>query len=452
MAGRPLEARESKAGRLLKRLGLDRPELRAWALYDWANSGVVTTIIAAVFPIYFARVAAADLPEAEATRLFAIATLIAMAGMAATAPILGVIADESGIRKRMLAAFLAMGAPAVAALYFVQGGQWLLALVLFVVIELCLAATFVFYDALLPYIATRSEVDRVSATGYAMGYLGGGILLALNLLWIQKPEWFGLPHGPNLSSADATLPTRLAFVSVAVWWVLFSLPLFRSVPEPPGRRQSPAADTTGIYARTLAKLWETLAGLRQYGEASKMLLAFLLYNEGIGTIIKLAAVYGAELGLQSSSMIGSILLVQFIGIPCTVIFGMAADRVGPRRAIYAGLAVYLGIAILASSMRSSAHFLLLALLVGAVQGGTQALSRSLFASLIPLNRSAQFFSLFALSEKIAGVLGPGLVVIMITLTGSSRYAVGSVFIFFVLGGLLLSRVDVDAGRRQAASE
>jgi UMF1 family MFS transporter len=452
MAGRPLEARESKAGRLLKRLGLDRPELRAWALYDWANSGVVTTIIAAVFPIYFARVAAADLPEAEATRLFAIATLIAMAGMAATAPILGVIADESGVKKRMLAAFLAGGAPAVAALYFVQDGQWLLALALFVVIELCLAATFVFYDALLPYIATRSEVDRVSATGYAMGYLGGGILLALNLLWIQKPEWFGLPHGPNLSSADATLPTRLAFVSVAVWWVLFSLPLFRSVPEPPGRRQSPAADTTGIYARTLAKLWETLAGLRQYGEASKMLLAFLLYNEGIGTIIKLAAVYGAELGLQSSSMIGSILLVQFIGIPCTVIFGMAADRVGPRRAIYAGLAVYLGIAILASSMRSSAHFLLLALLVGAVQGGTQALSRSLFASLIPLNRSAQFFSLFALSEKIAGVLGPGLVVIVITLTGSSRYAVGSVFIFFVLGGLLLSRVDVDAGRRQAASE
>ncbi len=199
-----------------------------------------------------------------------------------------------------------------------------------------------------------------------------------------------------------------------------------------------------------AGLGETIQGLREHKQASKMLVAFLLYNEGIGTIIKLAAVYGAELGLPSAAMIASILIVQFIGVPCTVVFGATAGRLGPRRAIFVGLAVYLMIAALASFMRTSAHFLLLALLVGAVQGGTQALSRSLFSSLIPASRSGQFFSLFALSEKIAGVLGPGLVVLMITLTGSSRYAIGSVVVFFLIGGILLSRVDIDAGRREAS--
>jgi MFS transporter, UMF1 family len=446
--GRPHQL-VSASPAIWKRLALDRPELRAWALYDWANSAVVTTIIAAVFPIYFARVAAADVPEAEATRRFAVATLVAMAGMALIAPILGVIADERGIKKRMLATFLAIGAPAVAGLYFVHSGQWLLALALFVVIQLSLAASLVFYDALLPHVAAPHEVDRVSATGYALGYLGGGILLAANLAWIEYPQWLGLPHGPNSSERQATLPTRLAFLSVAVWWVAFSMPLFRRVPEPLGRLPSAALVEGNRFVRAWARLRETVAGLRSYKQAAKMLLAFLLYNEGIGTIIKLAAVYGAELGLPSSAMIGSILLVQFVGIPCTMAFGAAADRIGPRPAIFAGLLVYLAIAALASLMQSSLHFLLLALLVGAVQGGTQALSRSLFASLIPTSRSAQFFSLFALSEKLAGVLGPGLVVLVITLTGSSRYAIGSVVVFFLVGGILLSRVDIDAGRSQA---
>ena len=216
----------------LERLGLHRPELRAWALYDWANSAVVTTIIAAVFPIYFYRIAAVGLPEGVATIRFAIATLVAMAALAVLAPILGALADAAPIKKKLLATFLCIGAPAVACLFFVHTGHWLLALMLFVIVELSVAGTFVFYDSLLPHIAAPDEVDRVSATGYALGYLGGGVLLALNLAWIQYPQWFGLPHGDNLSEAQATLPTRLAFLSVAVWWVLFSIPLFLRVPEP----------------------------------------------------------------------------------------------------------------------------------------------------------------------------------------------------------------------------
>jgi UMF1 family MFS transporter len=325
--------------------------------------------------------------------------------------------------------------------------------VLFVIVELSVAATFVFYDSLLPHIASGSEVDRVSATGYALGYLGGGVLLALNLAWIGRPEWFALPHGANLSEAQATLPTRLAFLSVAIWWGLFSIPLFLKVPEPKTHLTWRPVQSRGLVAQAFGQFRGAITALFEHREAGKMLLAFLIYNEGIGTIIKMAAIYGAEIGLDSQAMIGSILIVQFVGIPCTMLFGSAAGKIGIKPAIFSGLAVYLGIAALGYAMQSNREFVILALLVGAVQGGTQALSRSLFASLIPKHRSAQFFSLYALSEKLAGVLGPGLFVAVISQTGSSRYAIASVVVFFAVGGVLLSRVDVAAGRRQAlASE
>jgi len=433
-------------GRLLERLGLHRPELRAWALYDWANSAVVTTVIAAVFPIYFYRVAGADLPEGVATQRFAIATLIAMAALALLAPALGVLADSVAVKKKLLGLFLSVGAPATAAMFFIHTGDWPLALVLFVIVELSVAGTFVFYDSLLPHIATQDEIDRVSTTGYALGYLGGGVLLALNLAWIEFPQWFGLPHGADLTDAQATLPSRLAFLSVAVWWVVFSMPLFLKIPEPiveptigkSGRRQ-PLRES---FALALA----TVGALRHYRQAGVMLVAFLIYNEGIGTIIKMAAIYGAEIGLETGAMIGSILLVQFVGIPCTVLFGALAGKLGTKQSIFVGLTVYLGIALLGYVLRSEAQFLMLAILVGMVQGGTQALSRSLFASLIPKQKSTQFFALFALSEKLAGILGPGLFVLVIELTGSSRYAIVSVVVFFLVGGLLLSQVDVTQGR------
>jgi UMF1 family MFS transporter len=198
----------------------------------------------------------------------------------------------------------------------------------------------------------------------------------------------------------------------------------------------------------LAQLRSTIVALGEYKQAALMLAAFLIYNEGIGTIIKMAAIYGAEIGLGTQAMVRSILLVQFIGIPCTILFGSLAARLGAKLSIFVGLTIYFGIAILGYVMRTDGQFLLLAILVGTVQGGTQALSRSLFASLIPKARSAQFFALFALSEKLAGILGPGLFVIVIELTGSSRYAIVSVIAFFVIGGFLLSRVDVERGRRR----
>jgi UMF1 family MFS transporter len=425
---------------------LHRPELRAWALYDWANSAVVTTIISAIFPIYFYRVAGANLPEGAATQRFAIATLIAMAALALLAPVLGVLADSVAVKKKLLGLFLGVGAPATAAMFFIHTGDWRLALVLFVIVELSVAGTFVFYDSLLPHLASHDEIDRVSTTGYALGYLGGGVLLALNLSWIMFPSWFGLPQGTDLSDSHATLPSRLAFLSVAVWWVAFSMPLFFKIPEPPVEQ---IVGDTGFWQSLRESITQALAmvnALRQYRQAGVMLLAFLIYNEGIGTIIKMAAIYGAEIGLGSNAMIGSILLVQFIGIPCTILFGSLAGKLGTKPSIFIGLTVYLGIALLGYVMRNEAQFLALAILVGMVQGGTQALSRSLFASLIPKQKSTQFFALFALSEKLAGILGPGLFVLVIELTGSSRNAIVSVIIFFLVGGLLLSQVDVTQGR------
>jgi UMF1 family MFS transporter len=392
-------------------------------------------------------VAGAGLPEGVATQRFAIATLVAMVGLALLAPILGAVADKAAVKKKLLGIFLSVGATATASLFFIHTGDWLLALAIFVMVEFSLAATFVFYDSLLPHIARPEEIDRVSTIGYALGYLGGGMLLALNLAWIQFPERFGLPHGDGLTETQATLPSRLAFLSVAVWWVAFSIPLFLKIREPAiatvsaGPRQS--------LGQTLMQLRSTLASLRNYRNARLMLAAFLIYNEGIGTIIKMAAIYGAEIGLGTTAMVGSILLVQFVGIPCTILFGALAGKLGAKPSIFLGLIIYLGIAILAYVMRTDAQFLALAMLVGTVQGGTQALSRSLFASLIPKQMSTQFFALFALSEKLAGILGPGLFVVVIALTGSSRHAIVSVIAFFLVGALLLSRVDVVQGRAAA---
>lgn len=439
---------------LLARLGLHRPELRAWALYDVANSSVVTTIVAAIFPIYFYRVAGANLAEGVATQRFAVATFVAMAALALVAPLLGVVADRAPVKKKLLGLFLGLGAVAASAMFTIHTGDWLLALVLFATVEFAVASTLIFYDSLLPHIASHDEVDRVSTIGYALGYLGGGLLLGLNLLWITHPQWFGLPSGGGLTESQSTLPTRLAFLSVAVWWVVFSIPLFVKISEPhianddgEGRKRHP-------IPASLSQLRETIGSLVQYRQAGLMLLAFLAYNEGIGTIIKMATIYGAEIGLESGAMIASILIVQFVGIPFTICFGLLAGRLGAKPTIFIGLVVYLGIAALGYALKTNTQFLLLALLVAMVQGGTQALSRSLFASLIPKQKSAQFFALFALSEKLAGMFGPALFVLAITLTGSSRNAIASVVLFFVVGGVLLSFVNVDEGRRasKAASD
>jgi UMF1 family MFS transporter len=304
-----------------------------------------------------------------------------------------------------------------------------------------------FYGALLPHLAAEDEVDRVSTAGYAVGYLGGGVLLAVQLLWITSPGLFGLPSGPGLTPEQATLPTRLALASVSVWWLVFTIPLLRRVPEPPARAAAPAAG--GAFLAPFRQLGRTLRDIGRFRQAALLLLAFVVYNDGIQTVIKLATAYGTEIGIPRDALIQAILLVQFVGVPCAVIFGRLADRIGAKRAVLGGVAAYVGITVLAFYMRTAAHFLLLAVLVGLVQGGTQALSRSLFSSMVPPHRSGEFFGFYGVFEKFSGVLGSLLFYLVVQGGGTSRQAILSVTVFFVAGMAILQRVNVAAGREQA---
>jgi UMF1 family MFS transporter len=425
---------------LLSRIGLDRPELRAWAMYDWANSAFQTTVIAAVFPRFFADYAAAGLSPAEAATRFAWASTAAAVVVAILGPVLGAIADYRAAKKRLLAISLGVGVVATGMMAGITRGNWEYAAAVFIVGNIAIAASLVFYDSLLPHIATTEELDRVSTAGYAVGYIGGGLLLVINLVWILFPAAFGL-H-------DAVAATKLSFLSVAVWWLLFSIPLFRRVAEPPAIDRSSAVNES-LLTLGFTMAWRSLRELRGYRHAFLMLIAFLLYNDGIQTMIRMASIYGAEAHIDANAQIAAFVLVQFVGIPFSFLFGALADRIGAKPAVFLSIVVYTIVAIIGYFLSRTWHFFLLAFLVGMVQGGSQALSRSLFARMIPKAKSSEYFGFFSVFEKFGQIFGPGLFAIAVTVSGSSRSAVLSVILFFVLGAAMLTRVNVEAGEAEA---
>ena len=428
---------------LLDRIGLGRPDLRAWAMYDWANSAYQTTIIATIFPIYYGNVAAHGLTKDVRLSRLAWASALAIFIVAVMAPVLGAIADHTAIKKRLLAIFMGIGVFSCFGLFWVGEGDWVLALGLFILGNVAVASSIVFYEALLPHLVETKDLDRVSSAGYAIGYLGGGLLLALNALMVMKPGLFGIP--------DIGLATRLTFVTVGVWWFLFTIPLLLKVPEPRAlvrETSEPISFSGGVRS-----LLETFRQLRQYRHALLFLAAFLIYNDGIQTMIRMAISYGdEEIGLDAGAMITALLLTQFIGVPAAFAFGALASRIGPKAGILIGLTVYSGITILGYFMTSVTHFFALAILVGLVQGGTQALSRSLFASMIPRQKSSEFFAIFSVFERYAGVLGPLIFGAVVAATGSGRPAILAIVVFFILGAALLLPVDIEAGRRQARAD
>ncbi len=427
----------------LARLGLNRPQLRAWAMYDWANSAFQTTVITAVFPPFFVSYAAAGLDVEVARANFAWATAIAVAIIALMGPVLGALADYRALKKRLLAVFLILGAASTFLFMTIESGAWMYAAALFMIANIGAAGTLVFYDSLLPHIASPGEIDRVSTAGYAIGYIGGGLLLLINLAWIQSPATFGLP--------DQVAAIKLSFVSVAVWWVIFSIPLFRRVPEPPAILEPDETRQGSAIQVAFTRVAETFHEIRGYRNAFMMLVAFLLYNDGIATIIRMATIVGDEIGIDRSAQIAAIVMVQFVGIPCAFMFGALADRVGAKRALFGALVVYTCISILGFFMTTVWHFFVLAFLVAIVQGGSQALSRSLFARMIPRHKSSEFFGFFSVFEKFAGIAGPVVFGAAITLFGSSRAAILSVIVFFVAGALVLTRVNVTEGEAEAAA-
>ena len=416
--------------------------INAWCMYDWANSAFATTIMAAVLPTFYQSVAGANLEGNLATVYWGYTTSIALLLTALLAPMLGAIADYSGTKKRFLAGFATLGIVFTCLLVLIQTGDWLLASLLFAVANVGFAAANIFYDALLPHVAHPDEIDQVSTKGYALGYLGGGILLAINLAWILFPSTFFLPNAESAS--------RLSFLSVGIWWALFSIPIFRNVPEPP--RMAEARAEIHPIVGGFRRLRQTFRDVRRYRELIKFLVAFWLYNDGIGTIIKMATIYGAEIGIGQRDLIGALLLTQFVGIPFSFLFGRLAKRLGAKPSIYLALAVYTGISILGYFMTHAWEFWALAFLVGLVQGGSQALSRSLFGSMVPKEKTAEFFGFYSVSSKFAGIAGPFVFALVGQLTGSSRLSIVSIVFFFIVGGLLLTRVDEKEGIRVARAE
>ena len=408
----------------------------SWCMYDWANSAFATTIMAAVLPFFYSSVAGANLSKTTASSYWGYTNTVAMLIVAFSAPVLGALADHWGMKKKFLAGFAILGIIATAFLVSVSRGDWLLASFLYILGMLGFSGGNNFYDSLLPHVAGDGEIDRISSYGYATGYLGGGLLLILNLAMILKPSIFGIP--------DAEWGSRYSFLTVALWWALFSIPILKNVPEPPVVLI--AGESAHPMRASFQRLSLTFHNLRQYREAFKFLVAFWLYNDGIGTIISMAVIFGAEINIAQEHLIGAILAVQFVGIPFSLLFGNLAGKIGTKRAIFLGLGIYTGISIGGYFIQNALHFWILAILVGFVQGGTQALSRSLFGTLIPKSRSAEFFSFYDVSSKFAGIIGPSVFGFVGQMTGSSRLSIVALVVFFIGGGLILFQVKEKEGR------
>jgi UMF1 family MFS transporter len=362
--------------------------------------------------------------------------------IALTAPILGAIADHSGAKKRFLGLFALLGVLATSLLVFIGSGMWLYASLLYVLGRIGFGGGNIFYDSLLPHVARAEEIDKVSAGGYAYGYLGGGILLTLNLLMILKPAFFGIPN--------AEWGSRISFLTVGLWWAFFSIPIFKNVYEP--RTIIAKDESQNVFLAGYQRLKKTFRDIKKFKELVKFLVAFWIYNDGVGTIIIMAVIFGAEIGIGRTHLIGAILLVQFLGFPFTLIFGKLPKRIGTKNSILIALAIYTLIAFLGYFMKQPLHFWLLAILVSMVQGGTQALSRSMYGSMSPPSKSAEFFGFYNVSSKFAGILGPFIFGIVGQLTGTSRISIVAIVLFFVIGGLVLMTVDHSRGIKAALRE
>ena len=436
--------RPSKPLSWLRAVALDRKETFSWAIYDWANSAFATTIIATVLPIYYASVAASDLAPNVASAYWGYTTSIALLLIALVAPILGAMADFMGAKKRFMAFFVITGVIFTALLYFVSEGDWLFASAIFIVANMGFSGANVFYDSLLPHIASEEEVDKLSTSAYALGYLGGGILLVINLFWIVEPETFGI--------ADTQTASRLSMLSVAIWWAIFSVPIFRNVSEPPRRMANTDQLDMNPLQAGFGRLRRTITKIRQYRQLLIFLIAFLFYNDGIGTIIKMATIYGTEIGIGQTDLIGALVLTQFAGIPFAFAFGWLANVIGVKRSIYLALIIYTFISIAGYFMSEAWHFWGLAFAVATVQGGSQGLSRSVYSSMVPRSQSSEFFAFFSVSAKFAGILGPILFAVISQLAGSSRLSIVALLVFFVGGIMILSQVDIEEGQRVAQEE
>ncbi len=412
----------------LKKLGLNR-ESFAWALYDWANSAYATVILAAVLPAYYASYVASPLPKYMRTAYWGYTNFIATAIIAIIAPIIGGISDRSASRKKFWVGFALLGILATGLLYFVDKGDYMMASLLFIISMLGFGAANVFYDSFLIQVSSKETSDFVSNLGYALGYIGGGLLLALNLFMIQKPQLFGL--------SNEVQAIKIGFVLVAIWWLVFSIPSWKVVKEKREEHHISLKEAAVDGFVHFIKVFKEVVKIRN---VLIFLIAYWLYNDGISTIIKMAVVYGSEIGIGKNDLILAILLVQFVAAPFSIFFGIITRYISTKKALFITLAVYSLIAVFGYFMKNARDFFILAFMVATVQGGAQALSRSLYSRLIPPEKRAEFFGFFSLSGKFASIMGPLLMAVVTQTTGSGRNGILILVVLFVLGGIILGFV------------
>jgi UMF1 family MFS transporter len=399
----------------------------SWALYDWANSAFATTVMAGFFPLFFKSYWASNLSDAEST--FAIGSVNSLVGLliAFSAPVLGALADAGDSKRKFIFSFAFLGIIATGYLFFIPESSWKLAVVFYGIGVIGFSGGNIFYDSLLVTVSKEKERNRVSALGFSLGYLGGGILFLLNVAMFLYPNWFGLEN-----QIEAVL---WSFLSVAVWWLIFSLPIYLNVKEPIQNASKKQINT--VIDDAFENLLNTAKSIKKFKSAVIFLLAYFLYMDGVDTIIRMATSYGSDIGLSATSMIQALLLTQFIGFPATLVFGYYADRFGYKYSLSFAIIVYIFVVLFSSQMDTALEFYIVASVIGLVQGGVQAISRSFFSTLIPENKAAEFFGFYNFIGKSSVFLGPFMVSGIALITGSPSYGILSLLILFIPGLILL---------------
>ncbi|MGI9199968.1 MAG: MFS transporter [Woeseiaceae bacterium] len=402
----------------------------AWALYDWANSAFALSVLAVLFPIFLGSYWSVDDSGADVTARLGLITAAAAFLVSVAAPVLGAIADAGGYRKRFLMIFAFVGAAMTAALAFPSEGSWQWALALYLVASVGFYGSTLFYDSLLIDVAEPRDYDIVSTLGYSLGYLGGALLLALHVWMLKSPMTFGMS-----SSAEVI---KFAFFSVGAWWALFLVPLIVHVPEK--IRETPRL--RGVVQSAFRGLAHTITHVRQHRNVVRFLLAYWLYVGGVFTVISMAANYGQRLGFEDSDLVLAFMITNLAGFPATLLYGFLGKKFGARRGIYFALAVYVLVSSWAVFMTEIRQFFIMAIVVGCIQGGVQGLSRSLYASLIPKDQPGEFFGFYNMMTKFSHVVGPMTVGLAALLSDSPIVVLVVLWPMFIVGGLLLTRVDL----------
>ncbi len=430
-----------------------------WAMYDWANSAFATTVMAGFFPIFFKQYWSAGTDVNVSTAQLGLANSLASLFVALMAPIVGSIADHASNRKKFMVFFAYLGVLMTAALFLVHKGQWQLAAITYAIGVIGFSGANTFYDSLLPDVARKEKIDYVSGLGYGMGYIGGGLLFAINVVMVQKPELFGL--------ADASQAVRFSFLTVAVWWGLFTLITIFWVEEKTFEREGGLSLST--IKQGLASYVDTFRKIKRIRTVFLFLAAFWFYIDGVNTIIRMAIDYGLSIGFQSNDLIIALLITQFVGFPAAILYGKLGEKWGVRRGIYLGIVVYLLVTVWGVMMKERYEFYVLAIVIGLVQGGIQALSRSYYSRLIPENQAGQFYGFYNMLGKFAAILGPvmigsvGLIVkgTLLPLATTpeqftaitqiaSRWGIGSIALLFIIGGILLYFVNEEKAQEELA--